>query len=83
VADALGAVVFNLTQRMPSMPIPIQAGVTDEGAAAIEREDQDHSWVTEGKTLVRQESGKKPTSGGIVGTRPEDPNEKPMPFIKG
>jgi hypothetical protein len=79
VADSLAAVVYNLTQRTPSMPVPIQAGATDRDATEME----DHSWVTDGKTLISQESSKRAPSGGIVGTRPEDPGKKPMPFIKG
>jgi hypothetical protein len=79
VADSVAAVVYNLTSRAPSMPIPIQPGVTDRNVPQAE----DDSWVTDGKTLVRQESSKKAPAGGIVGTRPQDPSDKPMPFIKG
>jgi hypothetical protein len=79
VADSLAAVVYNLTRRAPAMPVPIQPGLTDRDV--VERED--HAWVTDGQTLVKQESGKSAPSGGIVGTRPEDPGSKPMPFIKG
>jgi len=79
VADSLAAVVYNLTKRAPSMPVPIQAGPTDRDTIEVE----DHSWVTDGQTLIRQESSKTPSEGGIVGTRPDDPSKKPMPFIKG
>jgi hypothetical protein len=61
------------------MPIPIQPGLTDRPVV----ETEDNAWVTEGRTLIRQESGKKDAGGGIVGTRPGDPGNKPMPFIKG
>ena len=79
VADSLAGVIYNLTMRAPSMPIPIQPGMTDRDVTEVE----DNAWVTEGRSLIRQESGKKDAGGGIVGTRPDDPGKKPMPFIKG
>jgi len=82
IADALAATTFNLTQRIPGIPIPIQSSASAD-TRVLERDDVDHSWVTDGKSLIKQESGKETSGGGIVGTRPEDPGNKPMPFIKG
>lgn len=80
ISDALAAVVFNLTQRTPGQPVPPMLGVSDGPVV----EQVDHSWVTDGKTvIVTQESGRRDQSGSIVGTRPADPNAAPMPFIKG
>jgi hypothetical protein len=82
VADSVAAVIYNLTMRAPSMPVPIQPGVTDRDVTEVE----DNAWVTEGKMLIRQESGAKGSGSGIVGTRPEDPTtstKMPMPFVKG
>lgn len=79
VADALAAVTFKLTELAPSMPLAPMSGVADRAAA----EPEDHSWVTDGKTIIKQESGRVGQRGGIVGTRPVDPGSKPMPFVKG
>lgn len=79
VADSLAAVVYTLTQRTPGAPVPIQKGLTDREVG----EKDDYSWVTGGKTIISQESSRNVSSGGIVGTRPDDPTMKPMPFVKG
>lgn len=77
VADALAALVYNLTQRTPGAPVSPQLGATDRAAAEV----QDNSWVTDGRTLIQQESGPKRSGGGTVG--PGQGDQGPMPFIKG
>ena len=79
VADALAALVYNLTQRTPGLPVAPQMGVTDRVAAEV----QDNSWVTEGRTLVQQESGPSHAGGGTVGPVSGGDQGPPMPFIKG
>jgi hypothetical protein len=78
VADALAALTFNLSQRTPGMPVAPQLGLTDRSASAVE----DSSWVTEGRTLIPQESGGNRPGKGTVGSDPAGKGP-PMPFIKG
>lgn len=84
LADALGGLVYSLTQRTPGRPIPMMAGLSHvAGGQAIEK--QDNTWVTGGAVVVSGEgpgSGTprggmvKPGSGGSGGV-------PPLPFIKG
>lgn len=75
VSDALAGVTYSLTQRAPGMPIPPQLGVMMGQA-----EPRDDSWVTGGRRLIVQESGRGSTQKGIVGGRS---GKVTPPFIKG
>lgn len=77
VADALGAVVFNLIQRAPGQPLPPMMGVSTGEVV----EQVDHSWVTDGRTVVQTETRPKKEGSGIVS--PGDLSSRPLPFVKG
>lgn len=79
MSDALAGLVFNLSQRSPGMPIAPQLGVTDRSSGEV----SDSSWVTDGRSLVRQESGSGRSGKSIVGPGGPGNQGPPMPFIKG
>jgi hypothetical protein len=84
LADALGGLVYSVTQRSPGRPIPPLLGVSDSGA---ERKD-DPSWVTGGAVMVGEEGGRSAPRGGMV--KPGSGSggsggsgAPPLPFVKG
>ncbi len=79
VADALAGVTFSLIQRMPGRPVPPMLGLTNATVAA---DKADHSWVSGGKVLVSDKSGRKEGPQGNMGG-PSFDVDGPMPFIKG
>jgi hypothetical protein len=80
LADALAALVFNLTQRTPGMPVAPQLGVSTDGRGEV----RDDSWVNNGRLIAMQEtSPRRPGRGIVDGGTPSAGTMPPMPFIKG
>lgn len=81
LADGLAGVVYSLTQRTPGHPMAPMMGVSE---GSVVQEQVNHDWVTEGRTLIKQEGGKKGQEHSIVGPSPgSSVDDLPMPFSKG
>lgn len=76
VADGLAGVVYSLTQKEPGRPIPM----TTSAPAPTAEEVTDHSWVTEGRQMVKQEAPRttRPTPRQNRGMGGET-----LPFVRG
>jgi len=80
VADGLAGVVYSLTQKMPGRPIPM----TTTAPSHTAQETDDHSWVTEGRTMIQKQppraSGATPRKDRSSGGGGQEP---PLPFLRG
>lgn len=85
ISDALAGVTYTLTKKGPDRPIPMVTSTGQYRGA----EKEDHSWVTDGTTLVQQPPPGKVHQGQGMVRNPERrrgglPNElPPLPFLKG
>ena len=78
VADSIAGVVYSLTQRVPGRPMPPMMS-TREGFD----EQQDNSWVTEGRTLIKQAPKPKKVPSIAASTASNGGQSMSMPFVRG
>lgn len=78
VADSIAGVVYSLTKRVPGRPMPPMMS-TREGFD----EQQDNSWVTDGRTLVKQAPKPKKVPSIAASTASNGRQSMSMPFVRG